>query len=322
MSKNIYLLFLHSKVRNIKAIMHLKAAARADTDTAMLPDPRLGSAVAVEPDAKDLDIAMFRLGWANVTINRGTGVMTYFADPGPGKQLLFSVEPQEDGTKVAVVAVQDVQSGQLSCLQMMQDEEKLRLYKVATPPQNDSRLPEHLQGLIMFDTENNVTCWRREQQQAKIARGMMHVPSRHPMFEDAPDFYAKVWVYMLERAEHAHVMFELSFLQFHLLGDLQRRWVKDSVEQWKYLIKFWHRSPTHLQRSAQGELKYATKWTPDNLPTDDEMTEFVRESCASAYGSLVAILHFAKPVRVPKKSQLEDNVAGARGRLVLLTCIV
>ena len=96
-------------------------------------------------------------------------------------------------------------------------------------------------------------------------------------------------------------------------------WVRTNMDQWKYLVSFWNRSATHYQRSKQGEKKYTQKWTPDNVPTDDELQELARESCATAYGSLIAILHCTKPVRVQRKCSADVDAVGARGRLVLFT---
>jgi hypothetical protein len=188
--------------------------------------------VLVPPDAMGLGVEMYSLGWGYVTVDRGTGEMLQHSDPGEGKRMLFSIEERSDFTKVAMVAKQDIASGAISDVQTIRDPHKLSLYKLSQPPADDARLPQRERGLMMFDRASGATAWRRDQRQAKTARGVSHPPTDHASFSAAKEIAVKVWVYLLARGnDTSYVMFALCYLQNLLFGDLKTRRVAGRLDQ-------------------------------------------------------------------------------------------
>ena len=267
---------------------------------APLPDPPLGGAVEVSASEQEWGPKLYQVDDAWVVSAPGTGEMARLPQPSEGHIWKESVEQLEGGRSVAGLDEVDAQTGIRKRRMTMDEVLKMRLYRAAQPPEEDSRLLESHRGLMVHHTGNRSTAWRREQQQAKTARGVMWKPPPIPEFRNPPEMAFKSWIYQLSRAENANVMVEMVYLERLLFGHTETQWVKNNLEGLRDLLSFWDLSGKHYQRGSQGENRQRKDKGLEPL-SEEEQSEYVPETVTSLLGAIVALVHQVKPVREDKK---------------------
>ena len=120
----------------------------------------------------------------------------------------------------------------------------------------------------------------------------------------------KAVLYQMERANRAHIMFEMPWLAQALknigVKVSNNGWVSAGFPAWQNLIECWNLGREHYQRGHQGE-KRSLNLGHGVTVHPEELALLVAEPAFSAIGAIVALLHTATPVN--NRYATDENTA-------------
>jgi len=178
------------------------------------PAPALGGApeLGILPSMGNLGVRLHQAGFGPTgwfLDYRGSGEMRVLESPDPGCVWSMGV-CGEGAAEKAFVAQYHEETGATSKWLDVSELLQLRLHRVAEPPPWEATLPESERGIMLRDPTTNATAWRSEQLRAKTARALEFRPRPRPGAPDDPPLVQlKFWLYQVERAESAHLVWEL-----------------------------------------------------------------------------------------------------------------
>jgi hypothetical protein len=201
---------------------------------------------------------------------------------------------------------------------------QLRLHRVSGPPAWEQELPEEERGLLIRDPVAGATAWRSEQRRAKTARGVHHVPvHRIGAPGNLPELKLKIWIYQIERAPSAHIMWELPRIAEVVYRGMDAdgsNWVRNNLDNWpKTITGLGLQGDDQYLRGNQG----ATT-VDKNLGVTISglmLAQHVSEPIGTSLGVVVGMLQFAVPINA-KMQRLHPDAPqqGARAPVCMCMC--
>ena len=176
-------------------------------------------------------------------------------------------------------------------------------------PEEDKQLAVEEQGLVIANSESRATSLRSKQARTKVGRGVKFTVGSFDGSGEEHVWSCKIWVYALERASHANVMFELPHLAAMLNSkrECDSQWWKRGIPFWETCCTDWGLGDGHYQRGTQGARKISKESSGVDL-TGREIAGHVFEPASTAVGAVVGLLHSAVPLSMKEKSaeQIKD----------------
>ena len=234
-----------------------------DEETDLAPAPAVsGTKLELLPSRGPLGVCLHHTGfgqgphaWIDV---RGTGEAVGLPPPQPGCMWQMSVTVENEQEKTFVAQYNNATKETFEW-KYVNDLVQLRLWKAAEVPEWESVLPEEERGFMIEDSVTGATAWRSEQRQAKMARGVRHVPAvRAGVPEEPPTLDLKLWLYQLERGPSLHLVWELVRITDALFshiddsGEMQSNFVKNGIDDWPKKAIAVGAEGGHFLRSAKG----------------------------------------------------------------------
>jgi hypothetical protein len=108
----------------------------------------------------------------------------------------------------------------------------------------------------------------------------------------------KLWIFQVERAPSAHLMWELPRIQKLLEQALDKanpKWINKNLTTWGTTAEVWDLGSGNVQRGSQGAARHAKEKEGREL-TDLEKAPLVFESCGTTVGLIIAVVHFTNPI--------------------------
>ena len=90
-----------------------------------------------------------------------------------------------------------------------------------------------------------------------------------PLKTETSTFKGTAWIYRLERARNAHVMWELIYVQNELFGNISKQWIKGRFPAWQTLCCSMGLTPSAIQRGQEG---YKALCRVNKVPVNSQIT--------------------------------------------------